>query len=106
MARGAVGAEFFAVNVILPVARVTAVRGIAEFLRCRMAVHALHVRVLSSQKEVAEVVIEVLLVKLDDFCGSALVVRVAFAARLFRESAVVARLRGDVLRHVLVTGQA
>ena len=106
VALGAVGAEFFAMNVILPVARVTGVRGIAEFLRSRMAVRALRVRVLASQKEVAERVIEALLVKVDYSCGPALMIRVAFAARLVRESAVVARLRANILRHVLVTGQA
>jgi hypothetical protein len=106
MTLGAVGAEFFVMNVILPVACITVMRGVAKFLRGWMAVRALHVRMLSSQEEVAERVIEELLVKLDDFCRSALVIRVAFAARLVHESAMVARLRGDVLREIFVTGQA
>ncbi len=106
MTLGAVGAEFFVMNVILPMACIAAVRGVAEFFRGWMAVHALYVCMLSSQKVVAERVIEELLVQLDDFRRSALVIRMAFPARLRRKTAVVARLRGDVLRQILVTGQA
>jgi hypothetical protein len=107
MAIGAVRTEVAAMNVVLHVAGVTfGLGGVIRLVLVEVAVDAHGLGVLAEQREVAQVVIEVVGIEAKNVVVAALVLGVAGGAFGTGDGlllAVKAAARCDVLRHVLVT---